>query len=307
MVRGSLFFVRPQDSTIDATGALSQSFIEFVNPNSVIAIFIASLLVFIQGVLINFIVANFRISNEVSLLPGLFYILLSSFIPEFLVLSPVLIANLFLILALLELFSIYKKYQVSGSIFNLGFWLGLASLFHTPNLFFILLAFVGVGLLKAFSLKERIIVLLGSASVFFLTGVFFFWRNELHDFMQLQFVQSFGFLDLDNLSGWSYKIKLIFFALLLLLAIFSFSAYMFKKKIQSQKYINILYWYLLIAGVSTLFVSSLDLTQLLILTPALGIMLSFNFQRLSIPLSESLHFVLLCLLALAHFETSWFV
>ncbi len=304
IVRFSLFFIRPEGE-ITISGAYSKGLYDLVSPDSLLSFFLAALLVCFQGVIINVIIARFRIGSEVSLFPGLFYILLSSAIPEFLFLSPALLGNTFLIFMLMELFSIYKKHASTGSIFNTGFWLGLSSLMHPPNMFFVILVFIAIGLLKAFKFKERLIILLGFFCTYFISGVYFFWNDGLSDFLNQQFLGAFRFLDFKQLVGLEYKIKLASFALLLLFVILNYNRYLFKKKIQSQKYINISYWYLLVAGISTLFVPSLDLTQLIVLTPTLGILLSFTFLKMSKSMAEALHFLFLVGILLVQFKGLW--
>ena len=66
----------------------------------------------------NIIIAKFRMASSVSLFPGLFYVLLVSMLPEFLTLSPALLANTFFIIAIWELFETYRKNEVSGNIVN---------------------------------------------------------------------------------------------------------------------------------------------------------------------------------------------
>ena len=306
LLRGSVFFVFPEGS-IASGGVFSKSLFSIISQESLFSFLFASFLIFLQGAVINLIVAQFRISSEVSLLPGVFFILLASAIPEFLFLSPALIANSFLILVLLELFAVYKKYQPAGNIYNTGFWVGLASLFYVPDLFFIILVLVGLGSLKAFKFKERIVVLTGFITPYILTGVYFFWTDRFSEFLQSQFTAQFGFLSFQNTSDNEYIFKLIFFSLLLLFVIISYNRYMLKKKIQSQKYISILYWFLYLAGFSAIFTHSLELGHLIVLTPALGILLSFSFLRMSKPLAEAIHFLLFVAVIIFQFKVFWMV
>ena len=89
------------------SGILSESFIALVG-NGAFSHVLALILVCVQAILINIAVASYRITNEVSLFPGLFYILLTSSIPEFQGLSVPLLANTLYILALMELFKTHK-------------------------------------------------------------------------------------------------------------------------------------------------------------------------------------------------------
>ncbi|MBK7410278.1 MAG: hypothetical protein IPJ40_20805 [Saprospirales bacterium] len=92
------------------------------------------LLVFFQAILIVVMVNGNRINNESNLLPGVFYCLFASMVPEFMYPSPVLMGNTFLLLALLELMGVYKIPIASGRLYNVGFWISVASLFYFSNI-----------------------------------------------------------------------------------------------------------------------------------------------------------------------------
>ena len=82
---------------------------------------IALLLIYFHILFINRFVIKHRLSNVITLLPGLFYGLLVSMLPEYSMLSPYLFANTFVLLALGEIFSLYKKPKAADLLFNVGF------------------------------------------------------------------------------------------------------------------------------------------------------------------------------------------
>ena len=76
------------------------------------------LLVVLQAIMLNTVVNNYKMGRELTYFTALCYILLASAIPEFLYLSPALMGNTFLIIALAEMFKWYRKFEASASIFN---------------------------------------------------------------------------------------------------------------------------------------------------------------------------------------------
>jgi len=142
---------------LSQSGIFSELLYQWISPHSMEGFVVATILVFLQAVTINVIVGKYRIANEISLLPGMFYVLLSSAFSEFLYLSPLILANTFYIIVLMELFSIYRKYSAAGAIFNIGLWTGVASLFYGSYLFLFILAMAGLGILRSFKLKEQLI------------------------------------------------------------------------------------------------------------------------------------------------------
>ena len=98
IVRLSIF-IHPSHIQISGQSLLSEWLYNELPPDSKAAQFAALILVFFQATFINIIVLKFRLVREASLLPGLFYCLLASMIPDFLTLSPVLLSNTFLIIS----------------------------------------------------------------------------------------------------------------------------------------------------------------------------------------------------------------
>jgi len=287
-------------------GILADYFYTFTNGHPVLVNILSILIVFIQAILVNILVAQYRMANEMSLFPGLFYILLVSSIPDFLSLSPPLLANTFYIIALLQLFETYKKNTVAAGIFNTGFWLAIGSLFYFSTITFVILAFIGLGTIRTARLKENLVLIIGFIVPYFLCNVIYFWNDQLGLFWQQQFTDNFGFLDLAEVKvDWELYVKLLFFLLLILFAMFNAGSFGFKKNTQVRKYIGILYWGMLIAGLATTIQASVSLQHLLLLTPPLAIFLSFSFQKINKPMAESIHLVLLFAILILQFKPLW--
>ena len=177
LVRGSALFVGHPEEDFTGQGVLSDWLNESWGTTGVLAVSIGIVIVFLQSLLINIIVAKFRMATSVSLFPGLFYALLASMIPEFLALSPALMANTFFILALWELLETYRKNNVAGHIVNVGFWIGIASLFYFSEVVFLLLAFIGLNVLRAFKFKEVMMLWIGFfCTLYYVCCVFFLER-----------------------------------------------------------------------------------------------------------------------------------
>ncbi len=253
---------------------------------------IVMVLLFIQGTAINVIAANHRLADTVTLYPGLFYILIASALPEFLHLSPLHMANTFLLIAISELLKVYKNPSCANNIFNVGFWVAVASLFYPSYLIFIIFGFTGLNSLRAFNFKEWLMLLSGGIVPYILMGTYIFWIDQFDAFFNLQFVQSFAFLDFQAQPVPDVYFKITFVDLFLLVAVFSYSLYVFKKVMQVQKKIGILYWALFWSGTTLLFQADIQLDHMLIMAIPLGIMISLNFQAITNRWAEALHLLI---------------
>ncbi len=249
-------------------------------------------LLLLQASFLNYIVSEHRLASSVSLFPGLFYVLACSALPEFLHLSPVLMANTFLIVALNEIFASSKKIDCADRIYNIGFWAGLAALFYPAYLVFLILGIAGLNILRAFKFKERLMVLAGLLTPYILLTAYAFWQRRLPDYLQSLW-EGFGFLDFAPAQAWAAYRSLAIFAILILIVLFSYRAYQFKQVIQVQRKINILYWALFASAFSLLIQADIQLDLLLITAVPIGIMLSFNFINMPPRMAEVIHLLIL--------------
>ena len=305
----SSFFVNTTAFVSKLSGGIFADWvIQLIDGNELLSDIAAILLLFGQAVLLNVFFADNRISRDYTLFPGLFYILVASIIPEFLILSPLLMANTFYLLAYRELFAVYRKPLAAANIFNAGFWIGIASLFYFSFSIFLLWGFMGLNIMRAFKLRERFMMLIGLLVPYILLGVYFFFKGRWAEFIQQQIIDNFAFWDIHLIDMPTFYIKLAFIGFLTLVALLSYSYYTGRRTIDVQKKIDIMYWGLLFGGLSLLVQTSPGLEHLLILSVPLGILLSLHFVQLSKSLAEALHFILfisVIILQLAEFFNIW--
>jgi hypothetical protein len=280
--------------TPSGQGLLSELIYDWVGSQQFISHVIALVLLLIQGFLVNLISINHRLANEVTLFPGLFYVLICCSIPDFLYLSPVLMGNTFFLIALNEMFDTYKNPACADRIFNAGFWTAIASFFYFPFAFFMLVLFASLSILRALNFQEVLMIATGMFLPYFLGGVYYFWIDRFDYFWEMQITRNAGFLDFGNhLNSWDIYIKIFLFAALIVFVLINNNAYFIKKNIQVQKKISILYWVLVISGFAVPFQNNITLEHFLMLAPSLGILISFTFSSMKNQWAESIHFLML--------------
>ena len=167
LLRGSGLFVTEAYEPTSA-GVLSDFVYGYVGTSGWLPNLVALFLVLLQALLLNVLAARFRVSKEVTMFPGVFYILLMSTVPEFFHLSPMLMGNTFLILAVSSLFNAYKKSSMADSIFNIGLWIGVAILFYYSNFIYLFLSILGLATIRNFRVNEFFMVLIGGIVPLFL-------------------------------------------------------------------------------------------------------------------------------------------
>jgi len=255
---------------------------------------ITIVLLFVHGTILNGLNLTHRFIDEVNLYPGLFYVLIACLLPEFLYLSPLHMANTFYLLALVDLMAIYNRPRSAGYIFNAGLWIGIGSLFYFSWFIFVLLAFIALRILRAFDLRERLMVLAGVLVPYILAALSFFWVDQLELFFDRQFGLPFDQFDFRSSGEAPFitYLKLALFTTLLLIVLFSHNRYLTKKTMQVQKKINLLFWGMVCAGLTLLFQPAIQLDHLLMLAPPLGLLLAINFTGLRRNWGELFHALL---------------
>ena len=110
----------------------------------------------------------FASKNALTLKNGyklLFYTLFIAVMPESLLSDNILLANLFIILALRRLFSLKSNRRIKKKLFDAGFWIAIASLFYFSSVFFFGLVFAALFLFRISKINDWIVPILGFLSV----------------------------------------------------------------------------------------------------------------------------------------------
>lgn|GEM_PF-514774 len=262
---------------------------------------IAALLALVQAIILNLMVSRYRLTEEITLFPGLFYLLFMGFSGSFWTVNPLLIANFFLIFAIIELVETYKEFSSADRIYNIGLFIGIASLCYFSYIVFLVSAWIGIGILRAIRWKERLILLFGFFSPYFLVFTYQFWNDHLSDFISQEIGSNFHFFSYSPYRGYDDLITLVLVMTMLIIAVFSYKLYTYKKKIKIQKIIDLLYWGIAATIISILFQAQINVQHFLMLLPILAIFVSINFVHMSRQWSEILHMLLLAGLLIWHY------
>jgi hypothetical protein len=251
-------------------------------------VFILVLLI-VQAFLINIMVQEHRISREVTLFPGLFYLLIVNSVPGFFQATGPLIANTFIIYALWQMMAIYRKPACADSIFNIGLAIGIGSLFYFSLFSLAIWGLLGLNTLRAFRMKEFLIFLSGIIVPYILGFTWFFWTDKAGLFYQNHFQAHFGFNGIpyvDSLMDYWVNGLMVILVLTVLL---SGRVYMLKQNIPIQKKITIVQWSLLFLILSLVIQLNFEWEHWIITGVPLGVFISMNFFHLKKGVAESLH------------------
>lgn len=262
---------------------------------------LAILIIFLQAVSLNYILNKNRLSLRPNLFPGVFYILFVSIAPEYLTLNPILLGNVFVIIVLINLFKAYRVAQCSGPIFNIGFFIAMASAFYFPYLLYLIPCFIGLLMLRSFRMKERFQYFIGALTFMYLLFAMFFYFGLTPDFY-LDYMKSNISFPAVVPSGLHIYVPLALFSMSIIAVVYRYYFLRKKKSIQSQKKIDILYWLMICSPLMIIFWNRIDIFSLLVLAIPLSILIGILIYRIKNQLlSEMIHLAILIGVVSFHF------
>lgn len=198
------------------------------------------LLILGQAYYLNFLVGAYKITRQYTNVPAICFLLLHFVHLDGDIATPIIFANTFLLGALHCVLDAYSKKASLGTIFNIGFWIGVAALFYSSYMVYIVWGIIALLVVRTFDLQEFILIILGYLIPFFLAGT---WHYALDDFQQWWLVDIWGRNQAVSYSfDWNMQIWTMIGLLLLpyLLAILNLGGLQFKTTTKEKKYIYVL-------------------------------------------------------------------
>lgn len=225
-----------------------------------------------QAFHINYLVIKYEILYKKSFLPAFFYALIMGMYPDFSLMHPLLIVNSILLFVLERGFTLYKTETPLRTMFDLGFFISLATLIYFPCL----TIFFGFGIslifLRPFSFREWFSGLVGFVLPWFYTGIYYFWIDRLGDFGA-----DIGgyFADLTGarvMFEFTLPVILPFFITfaILLLALWTLQSHFYKNVIRTRINQQVMFIFIAVAAISIFITKELHL---------------FHFSMLAIPVA----------------------
>lgn len=186
-------FLHPKNITAtEIDGRLYQWLIsQLPSNNGSFAAVISFVLLYAQALMLNYLVNEYRLIGRQTYLPAMSFMLITSLLPEWNYLSSPLVANTFIVLMLIYLFSLYNSANARAHVFNIGLMAGINSYIFFPSSAFIICIFLGLMILKPFRFNEIVLFLLGC------TTPYYFHIAYLLIFDRLSFVNFFPHLSVS--------------------------------------------------------------------------------------------------------------
>jgi hypothetical protein len=278
---------------IPSKGILSEWMVGEYFENTLLAVLFGILLVYFQALQLNRVVIQNRMTHELTLFPGMMYVLIVSYFPAYDGLSSPLLANTFVLIALESLFSTHKKTGAAGRIFDAGFWLSLAGLFYFGYTVLLLFGIVGLSALRTLKSREWLQYFIGYVTPISIIAMLdFILHGDLNN-LTMHIADNFGTFNLE-FSGTRTFIHVGFFAVLLLVSVMSFGSFKQRKNIHTQKKVDLILWLLLFGFTVALIQTGIDASDWIVLViPLSSFMAMIIAQSKQFIVFEVVHFLFL--------------
>jgi len=141
---------------------------------------IAFSLLYIQALMINYMVNEYRMIVKATYLPAMAFMLITSLLPEWNYLSSPMLANTFIILMFVYLFRLYNSPNARPQVYNIGLIAGITSYIYFPSAAFVICVLLGLMILKPFRLNEIVLFFLGCLTPYYFHAVYLFLFSKLN-------------------------------------------------------------------------------------------------------------------------------
>ncbi|MEM9545134.1 MAG: DUF6427 family protein [Bacteroidota bacterium] len=261
---------------------------------------LAVILLYFHVIYINRLVIKHRIANEITLIPGLIYAVMVSFLPEYSLLTPFVFANTFVLLCIGQIFKTYKRPKSADILFNIGFLIALAANFVSNYIALLLVGLIGLFVLRSMKMVEIMQLISGSFLVLVaFSGILYLL--DLPILVELNKASIIPRLSILQLRGLQLY-KLLAIAGVAVFTVLSYGTYTIKKNIQTQKKVDILYWFMIASLVLLLVNKTINPSLSLLLFIPAAILLNTNYLNLKrILVQEVIHIVVLIFLFALNF------
>lgn len=275
-------------------GLLADWLIGDLDPQAGLTLVLSILIVYAQVLMINRLIIHNRLTSEMTLFPGVFYVLFVSFFPVYNGLSTPLLANTFVILGFDYLLSTHKKTGNASRIFTAAFWLGTAFMCYFGYVTMLFAGLIGLSMIRTVKVQEWLQYLLGVLAPIVIISMLDYLIHGNLAFLAWHFTGLAGFLDFAFPVGLRLYIQLGFFGLITLLAITQYGSFTWRTSIQVQKRVNFLYWILFFCAVIVFVQRNINYEEWVTVSLPLSIFTAMMFIRSKqLLLMEILHFLFL--------------
>ena len=234
------------------------------------------ILLFAQALLFNKVINTHNLLGKPSFLPGLLYIVCTSFADTLGGFSPVLLVNFVLIWLLNQFLSSYRKPDARDLIFDMGLLIGLGTILYAPFILFLLIVWVGLLIFRSYNWREWAMAVLGIVTVAFFLAFYYYWNGQLSNW--------FSYWQLSRTANPISKLPvlvLMVVALIGILGLIQLRANFFRSIVHIRKSFQLLSALFGVVILSSVLAYGIQLNHYVLATVPLSVLLAYYFMHAS--------------------------
>ena len=266
--------------------------------SSAMSCLFASVVVFIQCLMINRVCIKHKIGRDQTLVPGLIYATLTALLPDFIQLSEPLLATTFFIASINYILNTYNNIKAGSEVFLSSFFIGLAAIIYFPFFYFIFFCLIAFLLMKSYNFKDLVQQIVGLLlPTLFLASYLYFINGNITpiiDYFSTHIGVNLVLLvsDMKGLLVSSLSI------LAILIILFNYSNYTKAKATSSQKKTDVFYWIIAFSGLTLMVTVFPQYSHIYILCIPLSLFISASILSLKNKIVAEIIYITLVAVAL---------
>ncbi len=214
-------------------------------PNKIVSGILALVFITLQAFYMMYINRVYNFISRRTSLTSIFFVLISSAFFDLHYLHPAIVANIFVLMSIVEIFSTYRKPKAYASTFNAGFLIATASLFYINAGILLLFVFISLIIIRSFNWREWLSVLIGFAVPYILVSTSLLWLDSWVDFVTTLELIMRSHTNKLNFSI-SHYISAGILLMLGLFSIFKLSTTYTNSKVSTRSYFSSFIWLLIL-------------------------------------------------------------
>lgn len=214
-----------------------------LDPHPVLYTCITHLLLFTQAITFNQLLNSRRLMQKPNYLPGMSYLLITSFFSEWNVLSAPLVVNTLMIWVWAKVSNLYNNKNAKTALYNIGMIIGISSFFYFPSLAFSLMIIFALLITRPPKIAEWLISILGIVTPWYFLFVWLFLTDKLYSFHLMGFQISQPLFAQNRLE----YIAMIFLLILAIIGGFFVQSFLARQVVQVRKGWGLMVLYLIVA------------------------------------------------------------
>src|SRR3569833_2010544 len=266
-------------------------------------LFISAVLVFVQAMLLNFLVNYHNLLGKSTYLPAFMYVTASGLLTPFLLLGQPLVCNFLVIWMLFKIFGFYKGDDAKSTSYDLGMIVAVGTLFYLPFIFMFLCVWIALVVFRPFNWREWVACIIGFATIFFFLAVSYYLGDSMSQFYDIWLPLATKFQFKISFNYYNYLV-LIPVIIILVLGFFKLQQNFFKSYVQTRKSMQLLVFVALIGGFSFYIRPGFHADHFLLCAVPAAVFFAYYFLYASYRwFYESLYIILLASIIYFQFNT----